>query len=64
MRIRLVVATVVAIIVATAATADDSGRQYFAPPAGAGASLPFSEAVMVGDTLYVAGHIGLDPKTQ
>ncbi len=64
MRIRLVVATGVAIIVATAATADDSGRQYFAPPAGAGASLPFSEAVMVGDTLYVAGHIGLDPKTQ
>ncbi|MGO9989983.1 MAG: RidA family protein [Steroidobacteraceae bacterium] len=64
MRIRLVVATVVGIIVATVATADDSGRQYFAPPAGAGASLPFSEAVMVGDTLYVAGHIGLDPKTQ
>jgi len=64
MRIRLVVATVIGIIVATAAAAEDSGRQYFAPPAGAGASLPFSEAVMVGDTLYVAGHIGLDPKTQ
>jgi 2-iminobutanoate/2-iminopropanoate deaminase len=26
-------------------------------------SLPFSDAVMVGDTLYLAGHIGLDPKT-
>jgi len=25
--------------------------------------LPFSDAVLVGDTLYVAGHIGLDPKT-
>lgn len=24
---------------------------------------PFSEAVMVGDTLYVAGHIGIDPAT-
>jgi enamine deaminase RidA (YjgF/YER057c/UK114 family) len=24
---------------------------------------PFSEAVLVGDTLYVAGHIGIDPKT-
>lgn len=24
---------------------------------------PFSEAVQVGDTLYVAGHVGLDPKT-
>lgn len=25
--------------------------------------LPFSEGVLVGDTLYVAGHIGIDPKT-
>lgn len=24
---------------------------------------PFSEAVRVGDTLYVAGHIGIDPVT-
>ena len=24
---------------------------------------PFSEAVRVGDTLYIAGHIGIDPAT-
>lgn len=24
---------------------------------------PFSDAVLIGDTLYVAGHIGLDPQT-
>jgi reactive intermediate/imine deaminase len=24
---------------------------------------PFSDAVLVGDTLYIAGRIGLDPKT-
>lgn len=24
---------------------------------------PFSTAVVVGDTMYIAGHIGLDPKT-
>ena len=24
---------------------------------------PFSEAVRVGDTIYVAGHIGIDPAT-
>ncbi|PYP89463.1 MAG: RidA family protein [Candidatus Angelobacter sp. Gp1-AA117] len=24
---------------------------------------PFSEAVLVGNTLYIGGHIGLDPKT-
>ena len=32
-------------------------------PAG-GVILPFSEAVWSGDTLYVAGHLGMDPKTQ
>ncbi len=25
--------------------------------------LPFSEAVLNGNTLYIAGHIGIDPKT-
>jgi len=27
------------------------------------ANAPFSEAVLAGDTLYIAGHIGLDPAT-
>jgi 2-iminobutanoate/2-iminopropanoate deaminase len=27
-------------------------------------NLPFSEGVLVGDTLYIAGHLGLDAKTQ
>lgn len=26
-------------------------------------NLPFSDAVLVGDTLYLSGRIGLDPKT-
>jgi 2-iminobutanoate/2-iminopropanoate deaminase len=26
-------------------------------------ALPFSDAVLSGDTLYVAGHIGIDPHT-
>ena len=30
------------------------------PPAH---DLPFSEAVLAGDTLYIAGHIGFDPAT-
>ena len=29
----------------------------------AAASAPFSEAVLVGDTLHIGGHIGLDPAT-
>ncbi|HVN45725.1 MAG TPA: RidA family protein [Steroidobacteraceae bacterium] len=31
-------------------------------PAGS-ATLPFSDAVLAGGTLYVAGHIGIDPRT-
>ena len=26
-------------------------------------ALPFSDGVLVGNTLYISGHIGLDPKT-
>ncbi len=62
---RIIAATFIGVICASSAIADDSGRQYFEmTPSPAGASLPFSAAVLVGDTLYVAGHIGLDPKTQ
>jgi 2-iminobutanoate/2-iminopropanoate deaminase len=38
-------------------------RQYTQLPAGAG-DLPFSDAVAVGNTLYLAGHIGFDPGTR
>jgi len=39
-------------------------RAYIDHPAGPnGAKFAFSDAVRVGDTLYVAGHLGLDPKT-
>ena len=33
------------------------------PPTPNGPALPFSDAVRLGDTLYVAGHIGIDPRT-
>ena len=46
----------------TVAVAGD--RKYIIDPKPADAkSLPFSDGVLVGNTLYVAGHIGLDPKT-
>ena len=39
-------------------------RKYIPHPQPADAkALPFSDAVLVGSTLYIAGHIGLDPKT-
>jgi reactive intermediate/imine deaminase len=39
-------------------------RKYINLPTRAVANLPFSDAVLVGDTLYLAGRIGLDPATR
>ena len=39
-----------------------SKRRVINPP-GATSSLPFSKAIQAGDTLYLSGSIGLDPKT-
>src|ERR1700721_4313679 len=44
-----------------AATRDNP--EYFPVPRTAGATLPFSEAVKVGDLLYVSGQIGNMPGT-
>lgn len=44
--------------------AEDTGRKHINLPKPAGfANVPFSDAVLAGNTLYIAGHIGLDPKT-
>lgn len=42
--------------------ATDKPHRYVHDPALR--DLPFSSAVFAGDTLYVAGHIGLDPSTR
>jgi len=45
-----------------AATAGD--RKFIVKPrSGDRKALPFSDGVLVGNTLYIAGHIGLDAKT-
>jgi 2-iminobutanoate/2-iminopropanoate deaminase len=44
--------------------AADTGRSYVEPPKiGTNPALPFSNGVMVGETFYVAGHIGIDSAT-
>lgn len=40
---------------------DRSYYEHNFPPGSQ--ALPFSDAVRTGNTLYVAGHIGIDPKT-
>ena len=44
------------------ATAQNKPERRYIKPEGP-TPRPFNEAVIVGDTMYVAGHIGLDPKT-
>jgi 2-iminobutanoate/2-iminopropanoate deaminase len=41
----------------------ESMRKHINLP-GKSASLPFSDAVLVGDTLYLSGRLGLDPVTR
>jgi len=60
MIIRTIV-VIAALTVALAASAGDEASRYLTTKALS--ALPFSDAVWAGDTLYVSGNIGLDPKT-
>lgn len=55
---------ILSLAVAAGAFAHDTTRERIVDDEGAPAGLPFSNAVRVGDTLYIAGHLGLDAKTQ
>jgi reactive intermediate/imine deaminase len=61
-----ITALVFATMAVTAFTQKQKGsateRRYINLP-GRPLQAPFSDAVMVGDTLYLAGWIGIDPKT-
>jgi 2-iminobutanoate/2-iminopropanoate deaminase len=49
---------------ATPATAENEQVQFYNSPAATAAKLPFSQAVRVGDVLYMSGAIGLLPGTR
>src|SRR5262249_2294416 len=62
MALRKLVGAVLFLSFTVLASAGD--RKYIVNPRpGDTKALPFSDAVLVGNTLYIAGHIGLDPKT-
>jgi 2-iminobutanoate/2-iminopropanoate deaminase len=63
MTIRSVALAILLVLSASQADAN-SDRQFInGTRSSARAPLPFSDAVLVGETLYIAGHIGIDPKT-
>lgn len=54
----------VLMLMALCTMAGAADRKYVVKTRPAGmAALPFSDGVLVGNTLYIAGHIGLDSKT-
>ena len=62
MKLRGIVCVFLLLTFSIAATAAD--RKFIVSPrAGDTKGLPFSDGVLVGNTLYIAGHIGVDPKT-
>ncbi len=61
---RTIVALVALGVSLVAGAASNDARYIVADRSPARAGLPFSDAVWSGDTLYVAGNIGMDPKTQ
>ncbi len=60
-RCALLCAVLMLVSMAFAADSPETGRKHIVAPERS--KFPFSDAVLVGDTLYVGGHIGIDPKT-
>jgi reactive intermediate/imine deaminase len=63
MRLRTIRLVVFAFLSITAFVAASERRHIVLQRPEARRPLPFSDAVLLGNTLYLAGHIGLDPKT-
>lgn len=63
MALRILLA-LAAIAISSSVPAADETPRYIVRDIWTGSHpLPFSEAVLIGNTLYIGGHIGIDPKT-
>ena len=63
MVLRILLALAVIALSGPVPAAEESPRYIVRDVWTGSGPLPFSEAVLVGNTLYVGGHIGIDPKT-
>ena len=55
---------VMALALANAANAQDSGKKVISTPNAPEAIGPYSQAIKAGKTVYLAGQIAIDPKTK
>ena len=64
----IVLGSIIGALTATAATTLTATQGSTVPQAinlpGRSVAAPFSDAVLAGNTLYLAGRLGLDPETQ
>ncbi len=60
---KILSATLIVVFATSLACAQERKHIVMKRATPAATSAPFSEAVLVGDTLYVGGHIGIDPAT-
>ncbi|HVO81628.1 MAG TPA: Rid family hydrolase [Terriglobales bacterium] len=63
MKLRTVSLALLLLLSITAVAADSDRKHIVLRKSAPANTLPFSEGVLVGNTLYLGGHIGLDPKT-
>src|SRR5882757_4824760 len=62
-RVLWVVITLAIITTVCGAEAQDTGKKVIATPTAPSAIGPYSQAIRAGKTLYLAGQIAIDPKT-
>jgi 2-iminobutanoate/2-iminopropanoate deaminase len=63
MKLRTASFTVLLLFTACSISADADRKYVVLPRPAEFKGVPFSDGVLVGDVLYVGGHIGIDPKT-
>jgi 2-iminobutanoate/2-iminopropanoate deaminase len=59
----LVLAVPAGIALQRSAGAQSAGRKAIRPANAPNTGLPFSPGILVGNTLYISGHLGRDPKS-
>jgi enamine deaminase RidA (YjgF/YER057c/UK114 family) len=63
MKLRAASLAVLVLFTACSISADAERKYVVLPRPAEFKGVPFSDGVLVGDVLYVGGHVGIDPKT-